>query len=89
VGTYTSGIVNNVYCFEETAGTPLFFGSYPSGTYANCYLVDGTQTGITTKTAAEAKTDAFVTTLNSGVPSGGKGWQLSGVPVLETYTVTP
>ncbi len=89
VGTYTSGIVNNVYCFEETAGTPLFFGSYPSGTYANCYLVDGTQTGITTKTAAEAKSDAFVSTLNSGKPSGGKSWLLSGVPVLETYTVTP
>lgn len=86
VGTYTGGIVNNVYCYETSAGTPLFFGAYPAGTYAHCYLVGGTQTGVTSKTTSEAATDAFVTTLNNGVPTGGKSWQLSGIPVLEPYT---
>lgn len=89
VGTYNSGSVINCYCYETSAGTPLFFGSYPPGTYAPCYLVGGTQPGITSVTTSEAVTDAFVSTLNSGKPAGGKGWQLSGIPVLEPYTVTP
>ncbi len=87
VGTYTNGIVNNVYCYETTAGTPIFFGSYPAGTFATCYLVGGTQAGINTLTTAEAESAAFVTTLNSGTPTGGKSWQLSGIPVLEPYTM--
>lgn len=89
VGTYNSGSVINCYCYETSAGTPLFFGSYPPGTYAPCYLVGGTQAGITSVTTSEAVTDAFVSTLNSGKPAGGKGWQLSGIPVLEPYTVAP
>jgi hypothetical protein len=91
IGTSTSGLVNNCYCYETSAGTPLFFGSYPPGSYASCYLVGGTQDGITSKTTDEAKSAAFVSTLNAGSASttGGKSWQLSGVPVLEPYTVTP
>lgn len=89
VGTYTSGSVINCYSYETSASTPLFFGSYPPGTYAPCYLVGGTQAGITSVTTSEAATDAFVSTLNSGKPAGGKGWQLSVIPVLEPYTVTP
>lgn len=89
VGTYNSGSVINCYCYETSAGTPLFFGSYPPGTYAPCYLVGGTQPGITSVSTSDATSATFVSTLNSGKPAGGKGWQLSGIPVLEPYTVTP
>lgn len=89
VGTYTSGIVNNVYCYETSAGTPLFFGASPSVTLSTCYLVGGSQTGVTTVSTTDATSATFVSTLNSGKPAGGKGWQLSGIPVLEPYTVTP
>lgn len=90
VGTYTSGIVNNVYCYETSAGTPLFFGATPSVTFSTCYLVGGSQPGVVTSVStSEATSDSFVSTLNSGVPTGGKNWQLSGIPVLEPYTVTP
>ena len=47
----------------------------------------GTQAGINTLTTAEAESAAFVTTLNNGTPTGGKSWQLSGIPVLEPYTM--
>ena len=90
VGTCTGGSAVNCYSYETTAAAPSFFGSNTTATFTNCYLVEGTQTGITSKTEAQAKAnDGLVSDLNGNVPSGGKSWVLSGVPVLEAYTVTP
>lgn len=98
VGKVTGGSFDNCYSYE---GFNHFYGSSSGATYNHCYLVDGSQTGVTNITAVLATADinttgCLVNLLNDntyGAPSinGAKRWtNTNGTPpVLVTYTVTP
>lgn len=96
VGRCTAGTVNNCYVYETSPSTPSFYGSNTSATFTNCYLVGGSQAGITDVTVAHATaatgtSGCLLDILHGNIEgiSGAKDWTLSGIPVLETYIVTP
>ena len=96
VGKATGGSVTNCYDKENRN---VFYGTTSGVTYNRCYLVDGSQTEVTSISSALAisatgTSGCLVDLLNDntyGAPaiSGAKGWTNSNgfFPVLAAYTI--
>ena len=91
VGKATGGSIDNCYSWESYH---LFYGTNSGATLTHCHLVEGSQTGVAN--VNPATTNAFVdlqTSLNTDIPSGGKGWEgareNTTPPHLAAYTLTP
>ncbi|MBR1850584.1 MAG: hypothetical protein IJ789_04330 [Bacteroidales bacterium] len=97
VGNMTGGTIRNCYCYELTTPHRSFYGS-KSGTctFENCFLIDDTQDGITSKSSTtdfNATSEGLLYLLNEQAASHDD-WDLwmeaasdDYRPILTTYTL--
>lgn len=99
VGKVTGGKVSNCYANERSSAVHSFYGSTDVATttrFEYCYLVSGTQAGITDKSTSDASSSdasaGLTALLNNHKPEGALSWLLSEPadhPILEAYTLSP
>jgi hypothetical protein len=86
-GVVTGGTMNNCYSSESFH---TFYGTTARATYTYCYLIGGSQTGVTTYTGDRSYV-TLTSDLNAHVAGDYKGWQqnpANTLPILNAYTVS-
>ena len=92
VASLTGGTVRNCYSYESYTNH-LYGSTTLSGSALDnalgvgtdpCYLVNGSQTGVTYVSPSASGLSGLLSSLNSHVPSGGVNWE-DTPPILQAY----